>query len=547
MRYCHMDLESIQKQIMSQGLEMVSEPAPSNNFSDYVDIARRRKWSILLPILFVLTCAGAVALFLPPVYRSTSTILIEEQEIPAAFVEATVTSYAEQRLQQINQRIMSTTRLLEIIDRFDLYKKMRRKRTTEEVVKQMRADVKLGQISAEVIDRRTGRPTSATIAFSLSYQGQDRPEVVQKVANILVSLFLEENLEVRSRQTAETSKFFQDEMKRVQEELAEVEKKLAEFKKRHIHELPELLELNIQQLGNTESRMERMEEQLRSQKNQEGYLRTQLANLSPFLENTDRNRLKTLETELATLRSSLSEMHPDVIKTAGAVKALRRKLANKGINTFTTDSEEPDNPAYITLASQLASTKSEINSLSNQLQELRRTKAKYEARIETTPKVEHEYRRLTGDQANLKAKADDLMQKYMEATVAHGLEKEQKGERFTLIDPPQIPEKPFRPNRMAIVMIGVVLGIAAGFGLAVLREFTDQSVYRTDKLAAAGLPVLGEVPSILLPRDIRRIRMKRVLLYTAAGLMIIGAVTAFHFYVMDLYVFWAKIDRRLVF
>jgi polysaccharide chain length determinant protein (PEP-CTERM system associated) len=465
--------------------------------------------------------------------------LIEEQEIPAEFVAATVTSYAEQRLQQINQRIMSTTRLLEIIDRFDLYKKIRRKRTTEEVVKQMRDDVKLGQISAEVIDRRTGRPTSATIAFSLSYQGKDRPEVIQKVANVLVSLFLEENLQVRSRQTAETSKFFQDEMKRVQE-------KLAEFKERHMHELPELLELNIQQLGNTESRMERLEEQLRSQQNQEGYLRTQLANLSPFLEDADRNRLKMLETELATLRSSLSDIHPGVIKTANAVKALRRKLANKGINTFS-EPEEPDNPAYITLASQLASTKSEIYSIRNQLQDLRKTKAKYEARIETTPKVEHEYRRLTRDQANLKVKSDDLMQKYMEATVAHGLEKEQKGERFTLIDPPRIPEKPFKPNRVAIVMIGVVLGIAAGFGLAALREFSDQSVYRTDKLAAAGLPVLGEVPSILLPRDVRRIRMRRVLLYTAACLLIIGAVTAFHFYVMDLYVFWAKIDRRLAF
>lgn len=541
-----MEIEPTQKQLMPHGMELISEPAPTMTISDYVDTVRRRKWSIVLPFVIVLACAAIVALFLPPVYRSSSTILIEEQEIPPEFVAATVTSFAEQRLQQINQRIMSTTRLLEIIERFDLYKTMRQKRTTEEVVRQMRADVNLGQISAEVIDRRTGRPTTATIAFSLSYQGKDNPAVIQKVANVLVSLFLEENLQVRERQTAETSRFFQDEMKRVDAELAEVEKKLADFKKRHINELPELMELNIQQLGNVERSIDRLEEQLRSQKNQEGYLRTQLANISPFLENTDRNHLKNLETELATMRSSLSEVHPDVIKTKNAIKALQRKLANKGIKNIYAP-EEPDNPAYITLASQLASAQTEIRSLTNQLAEFKKTKTKYEARIETTPKVEHEYRSLTAKQSNLKSKSDDLMQKYMEAKVAHGLEKEQKGERFTLIDPPRIPERPFKPNRIAIVLAGIILGVAAGIAFATFREFLDQSVHHSEKLVATGLPVLGEVPSIMLPSDYRRSRFRRILLYGMACVLIIGAVTAFHYYVMDLQVFWAKVDRRLAF
>jgi uncharacterized protein involved in exopolysaccharide biosynthesis len=268
--------------------------------------------------------------------------------------------------------------------------------------------------------------------------------------------------------------------------------------------------------------------------------------LSPFLEDTDRNQLKMLETELATLRSSLSHRHPDVIRTVNAVIALRQKLANKGIDTIS-DPEEPDNPAYITLASQLASTRSEIHSIKNQIQELKNTKAKYEVRIETTPRVEHEYRKLTADQANLKAKSDELMQKYMEATVAHGLEKEQKGERFTLIDPPRIPEKPFKPNRLAIILVGVVLGVAASVGFAALREVMDQSVHSSDKLVAEGLPVLGEVPFILLPKDLLRIRTRRIVLSTAACFLLIGAVTVFHYYVMDLHIFWAKIDRRLAF
>ena len=522
-----------------------SAEAAGLNPGDILRIAKRRRWSIILGFAVVFAIAAAVALLLPPVYRASATILIEEQEIPADFVMATVTSFAEQRLQQINQRIMSTTRLLEVIEQFDLYKQMRAKRTNEEVIEQMRADVKLRQISAEVMDRRTGRPTTATIAFSLAYQGKDSPATIQKVANVLVSLFLEENLQVRERQTAETSKFLEDELRRVQEELALVEKTLSDYKEQHINDLPELLQLNVQQLGNTERSIERMDEQLRSQKTQVGYLQTQLANLSPFLENTDRGQLRLLETELATLRARFSEVHPDVVKTAGAVRALKAKIADKS-NGAPIDPEEPDNPAYVTLSSQLSAAQSELASLTNQIAEQKRVARRYEQRIEATPKVEREYRLIAAEQANLKAKSDDLMHKVMEAKVAQGLEKGQKGERFTLIDPPRMPERPFKPNRMAIVLIGLVLGIGAGVGWAALREFNDRSVHDAATLVdGTGWPVLGEIPAIVTRRDRQRIRIRRMVSVSATCLLIVAGLIVFHLWVMDLNVFWAKVGRRL--
>ena len=136
---------------------------------DYWDILRRRKWSLILTVLIIFLVAGVVAVVLPSIYLSQATILIEEQEIPQNFVMTTVTSYAEQRMQQLNQRIMSFSRLVEIIDRFDLYADLKDKKTTEEIVDKMREDTLLEPVSAEIIDRRTGRPATATIAFTLSY------------------------------------------------------------------------------------------------------------------------------------------------------------------------------------------------------------------------------------------------------------------------------------------------------------------------------------------------------------------------------------------
>lgn len=272
------------------------EPAEMS-LDDYVGILKRRKWSLILPMVIVCLLAAAVALILPPVYKSTATILIEEQEIPSEYVKATVTSYAEQRLQSINQRVMSSNRLLEIINRFDLYADMRDRWTTEEIVANMREDTKLEPISAEVVDRRSGRPAEATIAFTLSYEGKAAPQKVQQVANVLTSLILDENLQVRARQTRETSEFLEGEMNRVKVALDDLEGRISTFKEKNINALPELLQVNSQSLNNTERNTELLQEQLRSQKEREGYLQTQLANVSPYLEEKQKDwqRLEELK------------------------------------------------------------------------------------------------------------------------------------------------------------------------------------------------------------------------------------------------------------
>jgi polysaccharide chain length determinant protein (PEP-CTERM system associated) len=522
-------------------------PVPAPSLKEFLGIASRRRWSLILPLLTIVVLAAAVAFLMPSVYRATATILIEEQEIPADFVTATVTSYAEQRLQQINQRIMSSTRLIEVIDQFGLYHKMRRQRTIEEVITQMRKDVRLRQISADVLDRRTGRPTTATIAFTLSYEGKETPMVVQRVANVLVSLFLEENLQVRERQTMETAQFLEDEMARVRRDLDRAQAVMATFKTLHLHSLPEMMHVNMQGLSLAERSIERLVEQLRSVREREGYLESQLANLSPFLENSDRQRLEQLQTELALLETRLSAFHPDVVKLTTDIDALEKKLGlNRGARADL--EKEPDNPAYVTLSAQLAGIRSEIVSIGHQIEEQRTAVARYQMRIEHTPSVEQEYKAIVDEQVNLQAKFNDLSQKHLEAKVAQGLERGQKGERFTLIDPPRLPETPVRPNRWAIAVIGVVLGLGAGVGWAALREFTDQSAHTVEHLAlASGFPVLGEIPMFETDKEARRKRHLRYGWAAAALLALLAAVAAFHYWVMDLNVFWAKVGRRLTF
>ena len=190
--------------------------------SDMLAIVKRRKWYVVAPFLAIFLLATVTAFLIPPKYRSTSTILIEDQEIPKEYVSANVTSYADQRLQSINQKIIGTTRLLEIINRFNLYADIKKKKPIEEVVAKMRKDIKFSTINADVKDPRSGQAAQATIAFSVSYDGTN-PAVVQQITNELSSLYLSENLQVRQKQSTGTAHFMEDEMKSVQTELATID------------------------------------------------------------------------------------------------------------------------------------------------------------------------------------------------------------------------------------------------------------------------------------------------------------------------------------
>lgn len=514
--------------------------------SELLQIIRRRRLPLLLPSILILIIGIAVALLLPAYYRSVATILIEEQEIPQDYVVATVTSYAEQRLQTINQRIMSTTRLLEVINRFNLYPELREKWVDEEIVEKMREDIKLETISADVIDRRSGKTTTATIAFTLSYEGKN-PEKVQQVANLLTSYFLEENLKVRQRQTREASQFLSDEMQRVKKDLDVLEEKIAAFKELHINELPELLQTNLKSLGLIEMKIDQLNEHLRNLKERKEYLEIQRSALSPERESDlDQKRLEELTVQLISLETRFSDAYPDVVKIKAEIVALKQKLAEKGSATSQAFKTEPKNPLYITASAQLAGIESEIESTKRQIQETDHRRLQYEKRIESTPKIEKMYNELLIKRNTTMAKYNDLMRKYMEANVAKGLEQEQKGERFTLIDPPLLPEKPFKPNRIVIVLVSLLLGFGTGAGLAVLMEFSDDAVRDSVALSGAmNLPVLAGIPLIETNVDLKRKRRKRLIIFIAACLFIFIAILAFHFFVMDLYVFWAKLMRKL--
>jgi polysaccharide chain length determinant protein (PEP-CTERM system associated) len=513
------------------------------NFNDLLTIVKRRKWYIVVPFFVIFSLATITAFLIPPKYRSTSTILIEDQEIPKEYVSANVTSYADQRLQSINQKIIGTTRLLELINKFNLYADIKKTKPIEEVVAKMRKDIKFATINADVKDPRSGQAAQATIAFSVSYDGK-APAVVQQITNELSSLYLSENLQVRQKQSTGTARFMEDEMNSVQTELAVIDSKIAAYKQRNLNTLPELNQLNLQMLDNLDRDVRQASEQLRSLREKESYLQSELSSIPTDSANQDKTRLNELRVRLVDLKSRLSDKHPDVIKTKSEIAELTKQM--RGTSRETPESK-PDNPSFINLQSQLASTQADIASVKRQLADYTLKREGYRKRIEASPRVEEGYKAMISERNSLQAKNDDLSRKFMEARVANGLEKEQMGERFTLIEAARLPERPISPNIPAIILIGFVLGIGAGVGAAALKENSDGSVYSIDELMrVTKVSVLGAVPEIVTDVDRTKARTRRRVLIATTFASIVVSVLVFHFLIMDLNVFWAKLMRRVV-
>ncbi|NPA39152.1 MAG: lipopolysaccharide biosynthesis protein [Thermodesulfobacteria bacterium] len=303
---------------------------------DLLKIFKRRKKAFLIPFITIFSIITLIAFLLPPIYEATTTILIEEQQIPPDYVKSTVTGYVEQRLQMITQQIMSYSNLLKIIKEFNLYPEMRKKYPIEEVIDKMRDDIKLETINAETPEIRGGKPVSVTIAFTLSYQGKD-PVKVQKVTNALASLYLEYNLKSREEQATSTTKFLEKECNELKKHLKELENKISKFKQEHIGELPEFATIDLQTIERLERELDDIDAQISSLKQQKVYLEGQLALVNPIAPvNTAGGkvilspieRLKYLELQLINLKATLSPNHPDVKKLEREIKALKAQLGN---------------------------------------------------------------------------------------------------------------------------------------------------------------------------------------------------------------------------
>jgi uncharacterized protein involved in exopolysaccharide biosynthesis len=260
-----------------------------------------------------------------------------------------------------------------------------------------------------------------------------------------------------------------------------------------------------------------------------------------------RAEIRKVQTDLAVARQRYAESHPDVVKLKRQLSALQTSLAAAGVaSSRPRSTQNADNPLYIQMSAQIQSVTSELAAVEEQKLRTKEKLTEYEERIMAIPLVEREYMRIVRELENANNSYQDIKAKLITAMRCENLESERKSERFTLIEPPQLPTDPASPNRIAIVMLGFILSLGAGVGGAALTEMLDRSVHNSKQLAViTGAAPLAVVPYLKTRDDTIR-AWRRAATYAAAGCVVLGAgLTFFHYNIKPLDVLWSVAQRRL--
>ena len=553
------------------------------HFGHYLEVIKRRKFHFILPMVLIILFSSAVALILPSIYKATATILIEAQEIPQDLVRTTVGGYVEERIQTVSQRVLRDDNLLDAVERFGLYTDLAAENTTQRLVVEMRNNIEIESITTEVQSVRLGRTLPLTTSFTVSFQGTESEKLAQ-VTNHLADLFLKENARARDEKASTTIKFLEEQLAKLDSEIADTEARLSAFKEKNYNELPELMQLNLKTMDQLERQIDAQEQHINDLIDRKIYLEGQLALLEPTMHkvSVDGKSILTPKEELAVLRSqymalsaSHSEHHPDVIKlkkklaalegevgTQQELRQLQKELYDKKHeltvllekvspkhpdaikmkkevaalearfkrlsakqSVLKVEDEKPENPAYINVQTRVTSTQMEVDAAKKELQQLQEKYEDYRRRLENTPQVEQQYLELQRNYANTKANYQQTLNRVQAAKESKGLEESRMGEKFTLVRPATTPETPYKPNRLAIILLGVVLAAGSGLGVGSVAEYMDHSVHTADELAEiAGHKVLTVIPYWETSQDLTNKR-RRVwaLIGSTIALVVIGA------------------------
>jgi len=448
------------------------------SISDYWVIVKRWKFYFIVPCVVITITALLLAVLLPAIYRSEGTILVESQQIPTEFVQSTITSYAEERIQVIKQIVMTRENLLKIINKYNLYEEQRATQPLSRIIDMMQKNIFVEIISGDIGGAMNRRRSAPSITFLVAFE-HPVPAIAQNVTNELVTLFLSENLKTRTERASQTTQFLSKEAEKLKIKLDIIESQVAEYKQKYKDSLPENLDFNTRLLEQAKAELSEIERDIKSEKDQKAYLEVQLASVQSTIPAnseetlTPKQQLVLYQNQYKELTSKYGPEHPDVRKVKRQIAELKTQLKTA---PDTSEQVIAGNPAMMLAQAQISSSKSKITSLESQRQKLKDKITLLEQRILTTPQVERGFKELDRDYEKIKEQYEDLKAKESEARLSQSMEEQSKAERFALLEPPDLPMKPVKPPRDKILILGLMLGFGGGLGMVMLRDQMDGSI-----------------------------------------------------------------------
>jgi polysaccharide biosynthesis transport protein len=487
---------------------------------EYLHVIRRDKlWIYLMTVGMTLSAFIGLAL-LPNKYKATTTVEVDPQRVPEQFVSELVRMSPTDRLQTISQEVLSETRLQQIIDQWDLYPKMRGKYPRETIIEQMRNDTVI-----EV--RQSG---GGLAVFSITYQGT-QPTLVAKVTNQLASDFIQWNLKNREQHAEGTTEFLNTQLQEAKRVLEDQENKLRQYKIAHLGELPQQQDALLHTLSGLQVQLQANADNL-NRLDEERLTLSQLPESVPMAGGnpqpvSDRAQLQIeknqLETRLSELRRRYTDKFPEVQDVIRQLNRVNEDLA----------ALPPDKPFVPSSSTKPTAAGLRLEVIGREMQRLKEEQKKireqietYQVKVDAIPRREQEMIDLTRNYDTSKARYESLLGKSYAADMSNELDSQQKGERFIVLDPARVPERPYSPNRPKWMAISFFMSFFCSIAVVVVKEYLDPRIKTEREVRVAypePIPLLAAIPHIQSPIE-RRKHLQFAAFCVSVSILAIGAV-----------------------
>jgi len=311
--------------------------------ADYLEIAGRRKWWIILSALGMVIASTVVAQRLRNVYRAETTILVDSSQVPYNYVAPVVSTDISARLTTLQQQVLSPTRLKKLVEAEGLYPDANSQRTEDDVVQSIQK-----AITVEVVNPGGGKMGAFRIAYS-----SNRRDEVARIANHIAQMFIEENLKAREEQTSGTAQFLEDQMSDTKRRLDETDAQLQAIKSHNVLDTPESKPYHLEALANLRGQVQNIQDKISQDQRDKAILESMLLSggAAPTVDvdsaeagsglSPDEAQLQRLESKLAELRTRYGPAHPEVRRTQSEIDQLKKKIASTPAGTVSAESLKP--------------------------------------------------------------------------------------------------------------------------------------------------------------------------------------------------------------
>lgn len=459
-----------------------------------------------MALLAVIGAVGAslFSLMLHARYTSETLVLVDQPSIPEDFVKSIVNGDLNRRLASMKEQILSRTRLQHTIEQFGLYKEDIGRVPMEQLVERLRKS-----ITVTPLIPTPGTQSRELPGFTVSVVDESA-QVAQKICTEITAIFMQQNLQIRQNQAENTTQFLSKQLEEAKAKLDERDALLAEFKRRYAGSLPEDQQSNMNLLTGMNPQLEAVTQALNRAEQEKAFTESVLnqqlvtwkASRQGLNPETQKDKLAALESQLAALQTRYTDDYPDVIKAKNDVLQMKKiqEDAASGKNDPGGQTAETSGvePAQIQqLRAQLRQTDLTIKQKMKEQEQVHNQIKELQARLQSSPMVEQQYKGLTRDYQTAFEMYTDLLKKQSQSEMATDLERRQQGEQFRVLDPPSLPQKPSFPNRPLFALGGLGGGLFLGLALAYGMELQN-AVLRNERDVELllGLPALALIPEL---------------------------------------------------